>query len=78
LDRRVITLGECLITLEPVACVIGKVITGKDRLTWSCNASPRATEDPMTDERIALAELLQKKGDSDFLRAIPEGKCIDC
>ena len=32
----------------------------------------------MTDERIALAELLQKKGDSDFLRAIPEGKCIDC
>jgi len=32
----------------------------------------------MTDERIALAELLQKKGDSDFLRAISEGKCIDC
>jgi len=74
----VITLGECLITLEPVACVIGKVITGKDRLTWSCNASPRATEDPMTDARIALAELLQKKGDSDFLRAIAEEKCIDC
>jgi len=34
------------------------VITGKDRLTWSCNASPRATEDAMTYERIALAELL--------------------
>jgi hypothetical protein len=77
-DRRVIALGECLITLEPVACAIGKVITGKDRLTWSCNTSRRATEDPMTDERIALAELLQKDGDSDFLRAMAEGKCIDC
>jgi hypothetical protein len=31
----------------------------------------------MTDERMALAELLQKNGDGDFLRAIAEGKCID-
>ena len=58
--------AECPITLEPVACVIGKVITGKDRIRWSCNASPRVTEDPMTDERMAPAELLQKNGDGDF------------
>jgi hypothetical protein len=28
----------------------------------------KPTEDPMTDERMALVELLQKSGDSDFLR----------
>jgi hypothetical protein len=27
----------------------------------------KPTEDPMTDERMALVELLQKSGDSDFL-----------
>jgi hypothetical protein len=26
----------------------------------------------MTDERMALAELLQKSGDGDFLRSVPE------
>ena len=31
----------------------------------------------MTDERMALAALLQKKRDGDFMRAIAEGKCID-
>ena len=30
------------------------------RLRWSCDASPQAEEDPMTEERMALAELLQK------------------
>ena len=29
----------------------------------------KPTEDPMTDDRMALAELLQKSGDGDFLRA---------
>jgi hypothetical protein len=33
---------------------------------------PVSTEDPMTDERMALVELLQKSGDSDFLRAVAE------
>src|SRR3712207_3530818 len=29
-------------------------------------------ENPMTDDRMALAELLQKAGDGDFLRAVAE------
>lgn len=33
---------------------------------------PKLTEDPMTDERMAPAELLQKSGDGDFLRAVAE------
>ena len=30
------------------------------------------TEDPMTDDRMALVDLLQKTGDGDFLRAVAE------
>ena len=34
---------------------------------------PKFTEDPMTEERMALVELLQKSGgDGDFLRAVAE------
>src|SRR5436305_354236 len=33
---------------------------------------PRATEDPMTEDRMALVELLQKSGESDFLRGVAE------
>ena len=33
---------------------------------------PRATEDPMTDVRMGLVDLLQKSGDGDFLRAAAE------
>jgi hypothetical protein len=33
---------------------------------------PKLTEDPMTDDRMALAEPLQKSGDGDFLRAVAE------
>jgi hypothetical protein len=33
---------------------------------------PKLTEDPMTEERMALIELLQKSGDSDFLRSVAE------
>jgi hypothetical protein len=33
---------------------------------------PRATEDPITDDRMALVDLLQKSGDGDFLRAVAE------
>jgi hypothetical protein len=31
---------------------------------------PKPTEDPMTDERMALVELLQKSGDSDPTSAV--------
>ncbi len=31
-----------------------------------------ATEDPMTEDSMALVELLQKSGDGDFLRAVTE------
>ena len=34
--------------------------------------TPKLTEDPMTDDRMALVELLQKSGDGDFLRAVAE------
>jgi putative transposase len=33
---------------------------------------PEPTEDPMTEDRMALVELLQKSGDGDFLRAVAE------
>ena len=33
---------------------------------------PKLTEDPMTEERMALVELLQKSGDGDFLRSVAE------
>jgi hypothetical protein len=31
---------------------------------------PQPTEDPKTEERMALVELLQKSGEGDFLRAV--------
>ena len=34
--------------------------------------TPEPTEDPMTEERMALAELLQKSSDGDFLRSVAE------
>ena len=33
---------------------------------------PELTEDPMTDDRMALVELLQKSGEDDFLRSVAE------
>src|SRR5580658_1152063 len=40
---------------------------------WRCERfTQKPTEDPMTDERMALVELLQKSGDGDFLRAVAE------
>ena len=33
---------------------------------------PKLTEDPMTEERMALVELLQKSGEGDFLRSVAE------
>src|SRR3954465_4234893 len=41
-------------------------------LGWICESHQQA-EDPMTEERMALIELLQKSGDPDFLRTVAEG-----
>jgi Transposase, Mutator family len=38
----------------------------------------KPTEDPMTDERMALVELLQKSGDGDFLRAVASQRPRRC
>src|SRR3954454_11365849 len=40
------------------------------RLGWSRDASPDGG--PMTEDRLPLAELLQKAGEGDFLRAVAE------
>src|SRR5579863_7266963 len=41
-------------------------------VTVELREPPATTEDPMTEERMALVELLQKSGDGDFLRAVAE------
>src|ERR1700693_4343217 len=41
-------------------------------VTVDLREPPATTEDPMTDDRMALVELLQKSGDSDFLRSVAE------
>jgi transposase-like protein len=41
-------------------------------VTVDLREPPAITEDPMTDDRMALAELLQKSGDGDFLRSVAE------
>ena len=48
------------------------MVTGKVGYGEDATLRPRATEDPMTDDRMALVELLQKSGESDFLRAVAE------
>src|SRR5512147_631982 len=42
------------------------------RLGWSCDASPATEETPMTDDRMALIEAIQKADDGNFLRALAE------
>lgn len=49
-----------------------KVVTGKVRLRWICEGQPTSTEDPITEDRMTLLELLRKSGDGDFLRAVAE------
>ena len=44
-------------------------------VTVELREPPATPEDPMTDERMALVELLQKSGDADFLRAVAERYC---
>lgn len=41
------------------------MVTGKVCVTVELREPPATTEDPMTDDRMALAELLQKSGDGD-------------
>src|ERR671927_509843 len=41
-------------------------------VTVELREPPVTTEDPMTDDRMALVELLQKSGDGDFLRSVAE------
>jgi putative transposase len=47
------------------------VVTGRVLLRWICEAHAH-TEDPMTEDRVALVELLQKSGEADFLRGVAE------
>ena len=41
-------------------------------LGWSCDTPTLTPEDPMTEDRLPLAELLAKAGDGDFLRSVAE------
>src|SRR6202045_2022879 len=57
--------------LEPGARVSERWSPGRG-VTGGLREPPATTEDPMTEDRMALVELLQKSGDGDFLRAVAE------
>src|SRR3954466_12659568 len=57
--------------LEPGARVRERWSPGRC-VTVELREPPATTEDPMTEERMALVELLQKSGDGDFLRSVAE------
>src|SRR5437764_5963638 len=57
--------------LEPGARVSERWSPGRC-VTVELREPPAITEDPMTEDRMALVELLQKSGDGDFLRAVAE------
>src|SRR5438105_1196997 len=57
--------------LEPGARVSERWSPGRC-VTVELREPPATTEDPMTEDRMALVELLQKSGDGDFLRAVAE------
>ena len=56
--------------MEPGAPMSERWSPGRSAKVELQRLHPRATEDPMTDDRMALVELLQKSGESDFLRAV--------
>src|SRR3981081_2113260 len=58
--------------LEPGARVSERWSPGRPAKVEVQTLHPELTEDPMTDDRMALAELLQKSGDGDFLRSVAE------
>ena len=41
-------------------------------LRWECDALTRTNEDPMTEDRLPLAEMMAEAGDGDFLRFVAE------
>ena len=49
-----------------------EVAIGTGRLGWSCDASPATEETPITEDRMALIEAIQKADDGNFLRALAE------
>src|SRR5947209_19847675 len=57
--------------LEPGARVSERWSPGRC-VTVELREPPAITEDPMTEDRMALVELLQKSGDGDFLRAVAD------
>src|SRR2546423_11633847 len=57
--------------LEPGARVSERWSPGRC-VTVELREPPAITEDPMTEDRMGLVELLQKSGDGDFLRAVAE------
>src|SRR5436309_13806352 len=58
--------------MEPGARVSERWSPGRSAKVELQRLHPRATEDPMTEDRMALVELLQKSGESDCLRAVAE------
>src|SRR6478752_3199464 len=58
--------------MEPGARVSERWSPGSSAKVELQRLHPRATEDPMTEDRMALVELLQKSGEADFLRAVAE------
>src|SRR5215207_2465067 len=58
--------------LEPDARVSERWSPGRAAKVEVQTLHPKPTEDPMTDDRMALVDLLQKSGDGDFLRAVAE------
>src|SRR5256714_1951345 len=57
--------------LEPGARVSERWSPGRC-VTVELREPPAITEDPMTEDRMGLVELLQKSGDGDFLRTVAE------
>src|SRR5947209_20630411 len=58
--------------MEPGARVSERWSPGSSAKVELQRLHPRATEDPMTEDRMALVELLQKSGEADFLRGVAE------
>jgi len=61
-------LGDIIADSRATSPGIRKVAIGPaGRLRWSCKTSTwSAREDPMTEEGLVLAELLEKAGEGDF------------
>src|SRR5689334_12574610 len=58
-------------SMEPGARVSERWSSGRGA-RLDLRTAPASTEEPMTDDRMALVELLQKSGEGDFLRSVAE------